>query len=65
MFLKQEKPEMDDFEEIKKEKYLILVNVNILTNYFQKNFNGNFFFIFFCFRTFYVFFFFGNKNCIF
>ena len=63
MFLKQEKPEMDDFEEDRKEKYLI--NVNILTNYFLQNFNGIFFSYSFALEHSMFLFFFGNKNCIF
>ena len=63
MFLKQEKPEMDDLEKRKtlvlKEKYL-QKNYNILRKYFLKVFKGfpckkftKYLFILFCFRTFY------------
>ena len=42
MFLKQEKPEMDDLEEEKNfdSKGKILKNVNSLRKYFEKVFNG-------------------------
>ena len=58
MFLKQEKPEMDNFERKKnlvlKEKYLENVNKNV-TKYFR---------LFFCFRTFEAFFLFLEKKLV-